>query len=184
MLKNECIAWAGFIGFVGFKVKISIFFSVLFPLPCLSQSGWVKSFALKLASRVLSSWILLKWEFKSKPQVTKNLVFLPQTSGMSGLLPLPDQHKGFSSGIPFLSQTRSWEGGCWKSTGQGSLLQTMSCFSLGFGVSTPRAQDIQPALRCPCWAAVLKLDEHGIQNWWDCMSLGQRLWGSNGHFLL
>lgn len=137
MPKNKGIASTSFVGLVGFKVKISIFlFQFLFLFLVWVNQG-IKPFALKLAGRVLSSWTLLKWEWKPKPQVTENLVFLPQTSGMPGLLRLPDQHKAFSSGIPFLSQTSSFEGGYWKIIGQGSILPTMPRFSLGFHGSAP-----------------------------------------------
>lgn len=161
MLKSKIIVCTGFIGLGWFKLKISIFF---FSVPSLlfESIGGIKPFALKLAGRILSSWTLLKWELKPKPQVTENLVFLPQTLGMSGLLPWPDQHKGFSSGIPFLSQTSSLEGGSWKSIGPGSVPQTMSYFSLGLHGSTVQTQDIQRALHCLGWVTISELDKHEI----------------------
>lgn len=56
---------------------------------------------------------------------------------MSGLVPLPEQHKGFSSGLPFLSQTTSFEGGHCKMYWPGfrisnhvTFLSGVSCISL------------------------------------------------------
>lgn len=60
MLKNKIIACTGFIGLVGFKVKISIFFLNSLSSSLFESIRGMKPFALKLAGRVLSSWTLLK----------------------------------------------------------------------------------------------------------------------------
>lgn len=74
---------------------------------------------------------------------------------MSGFLPWPDQHKGFSSGIPFLSQTSSFRWAYCKSVGQDSLFQAMSSLFWGFHVSMPILRTTQGAPRGPRWAAIL-----------------------------
>lgn len=62
--------------------------------------------------------------------------------------------------MPFLSQTSSFRGGYWKSTGHGFFfLQTTSRFFLGFHVPSSRSQDVQWVLHCPGCASIVPL--HG-----------------------
>lgn len=62
--------------------------------------------------------------------------------------------------MPFLSQTSSFRGDYWKSTGHGFFfLQTTLRFFLGFHVSSSHSQDVQWVLHCPGCASIVPL--HG-----------------------
>lgn len=158
MLKSKIIVCTGFIGLGWFKLKISIFFLVV-PSCCLSQLE-DKTICSKIILVVLSSWTLLKWELKPKPHATENLVFLPQTLGMSGLRSDQTNIRVSQVGYHFYLKLALWRRFL-KSTGPGSVPQTMSYFSLGFR-STVQTQDIQRALHCLGWVTISELDKHEI----------------------
>ena len=104
---------------------------------------------------------------------------------MSGLLPLPDRHNDFSSGIPFLSQTRSFQGGYRKSPGHFFFLNFKPCHVSLWGFV---CQVLAPQMPSEPSMDLAELPSFSGRNMsteqTELSDLGQRMWDSNVHFLV